>query len=177
MKNRKEKILIIVLILVLIVAVVGVSYAAFNYVGLGNTVNTITSGAIRMTYTESSNVISMSGALPTTDKTGKVRLNEGEYFVFTISSTITGNVNINYEISAKDVTTSDRKIDGSNIKLYLTRIKDDGTEEELMTPETYNEEASANEYTGRPAGEMSLYTSSMSSSESNNYRLRMYVDE
>ena len=46
-----------------------------------------------------------------------------------------------------------------------------------MTPETYNEEASVNSYTGRPAGEMSLYTSSMSSSESNNYRLRMYVDE
>ena len=149
----------------------------FNYSGLGTTVNTITTGSITMSYTESDNTISLNGALPTTDKTGKVRLNDGEYFDFTVSSKISGNVNINYEISAKDVTTSDRKIDGSNIKLYLTRIKDDGTEEELMTPETYNEEASANEYTGRPAGEMSLYTSSMSSSESNNYRLRMYVDE
>ena len=46
-----------------------------------------------------------------------------------------------------------------------------------MTPETYKEEASSNSYTGRPAGEMSLYTSSMNSSESNNYRLRMWVDE
>ncbi len=46
-----------------------------------------------------------------------------------------------------------------------------------MTPETYNEETSSNSYTGRPSGEMSLYTSSMSSSESNNYRLRMWVDE
>ena len=36
---------------------------------------------------------------------------------------------------------------------------------------------SSNSYTGRPTGEMSLYTSSMNSSESNNYRLRMYVDE
>ena len=172
MKSKKEKMIILGLILVLVIAVIGVSYAAFNYVGLSETVNTITSGAIKMTYTESSNVISMTGALPTTDKTGKVRLKEGEYFDFTISSTITGNVNINYEISAKDVTTADRKIDGENIKLYLTRIKEDGTEEELMTPEIYNEEISANSYTGRPAGEMSLYTS-MNSSESNNYRLRM----
>ena len=46
-----------------------------------------------------------------------------------------------------------------------------------MSPETYNEEESSNSYTGRPSGEMSLYTSSMNSSESNNYRLRMYVTE
>ena len=105
------------------------------------------------------------------------RLNPGEYFDFTVSSKISGDVNINYEITAKDVTTSDRKIDGSNIKLYLTRLTEDGTEEQVMSPETYNEETSANNFTGRPAGEMSLYTSSMSSSESNTYRLRMYVDE
>ena len=130
-----------------------------------------------MSYTESDNVISIDKALPTTDETGKVRLKEGEYFDFTISSEIVGDININYEISAKDVTTADRKIDGSNIKLYLTRIREDGTEEELMTPEVYNEEVSANSYTGRPSNEMSLYTSSMNSSETNNYRLRMYVDE
>ena len=46
-----------------------------------------------------------------------------------------------------------------------------------MTPETYHEEAEENTYTGRPAGEMSLYKGSMNSSENNNYRLRMYVDE
>ena len=46
-----------------------------------------------------------------------------------------------------------------------------------MVPEVYSEETSANNYTGRPANEMSLYTSSMNSSENNNYRLRMYVDE
>ena len=56
-----------------------------------------------MTYEESSNTISLSGALPTTDATGKTRLNQGEYFDFTVSSNITGDVNINYEISAKDV--------------------------------------------------------------------------
>ncbi len=177
MFKKKENIVIIVALIIMVIAIIGVSYAAFNYSGLGTKVNTITTGAIKMTYTEDDNIISMSGALPTTDATGKVRLNPGEYFDFTVSSEITGNVNINYEISAKDVTTSDRKIDGSNIKLYLTRLKDDGTEEELMTPETYNEESSANDYTGRPAGEMSLYTSSMNSSESNRYRLRMYVTE
>ena len=129
-----------------------------------------------MSYTESDSIISIDKALPTRDETGKVRLKEGEYFDFTVSSEIVGDININYEISAKDVTTSNRKIDGSNIKLYLTRLTDNG-EEELMSPETYNEEINANSYTGRPTGEMSLYQGSMSSSESNRYRLRMWVDE
>ena len=176
MFKKKENIIIIAVLVVMVLAIIGVSYAAFNFQGLGSKVNTITTGSITMTYTESDNTISLNGALPTTDKTGKVRLTEGEYFDFTVSSEIVGDVNINYEISAKDVTTSDRKIDGSNIKLYLTEIID-GEEKELMTPETYNEESTENTYTGRPANEMSLYTSSMNSSEEHNYRLRMYVTE
>ena len=125
--KKRENIIIIVVLLVMILAIIGVSYAAFNYSGLGTKVNSITTGSITMTYTETDNTISLSGALPTTDKTGKVRLTEGEYFDFTISSEITGNVNINYEISAKDVTSSDRKIDGSNIKLYLTKLTETGS--------------------------------------------------
>ncbi len=176
MEKTKKEIVIIGLILLMVIALIGVSYAAFRFTGEGTKVNSITTGSITMTYEESDNTISLTGALPTRDATGKVRLTEGEYFDFTVSSQISGDVNINYEISAKDVTTSDRKIDGSNIKLYLTRLTDDG-EEELMTPETYNEESTSNSFTGRPSGEMSLYTSSMNSSESNRYRLRMWVDE
>ena len=175
--KKKENIVIIVILVLMLVAIIGVSFAAFSFSRAGNTPNTITTGSITMTYEESSNTISLNGALPTTDETGMVRLNPGEYFDFTVSSEIVGDVNINYEISAKDVTDSNaKKIDGKYIKLYLTRLADNG-EEGLMTPETYNEETSANDYTGRPPGEMSLYTSSMNSSESNNYRLRMYVDE
>ena len=176
--KKKENIIIIVLLIVMVIAVIGVSWAAFNYSATGTKLNSITTGSITMSYEETDNTISLTGALPTTDKTGMVRLNDGEYFDFTVSSKIVGDVNINYEISAKDITDSSaRKIDGSNIKLYLTKVNSDGTEEGLMVPETYNEEESSNSYTGRPVGEMSLYTSSMSSSESNNYRLRMYVTE
>ena len=174
MVNKKKEVVILGLMVVLIIAVLGVSYAAFRFTGEGTKLNTITTGSITMSYEESSNTISLNGALPTTDETGKKRLNSGEYFDFTVSSTITGDVNINYEISAKEV--GNGTIDGSNIKLYLTRLTDDG-EEEIMTPRVYSEDSTTNSYTGRPSGEMSLYTSSMNSSESNRYRLRMYVDE
>ena len=172
--KKKENIIIIVILVVMVLAIIGVSYAAFNFQGLGQRENTITTGDISMTYEEGENTISLGNALPTTDATGTTRLKEGEYFDFSVSSNITGNVNINYEISAKEV--GEGTIDGSNIKLYLTRLTDNG-EEQLMTPEVYNEEASENTYTGRPANEMSLYTSSMNSSEEHHYRLRMYVTE
>ena len=172
--KKKEKVVLVGLILLLVITIVGVSYAAFSYSKRGEKVNTLTTGQIVMTYTETDNIIQIDGALPTTDKTGTVQLKNGEYFDFNISSTIVGNVNINYEISAKEV--GESTIDGSNIKLYLTKLN--GSEEEaLMSPETYHEEAEENTYTGRPAGEMSLYKGSMNSSENNNYRLRMYVDE
>ncbi len=176
-KEHKKELVIVGLILLFIIALIGVSYAAFSYSKTGGKVNTITTGSITMTYEETDNTIFLNGALPTTDKTGMVRLNDGEYFDFSISSEITGNVNINYEISAKDVTDSSaRKIDGKYIKLYLTELVG-GKEEALMLPEVYNEETLSNTYTGRPAEEMSLYTSSMNSSEEHQYRLRMYVDE
>ncbi len=172
MSEKKEIIIIGVLIVLLLTLTVGVSYAAFNFSGLGSKVNTITTGAISMTYEETENVISLDKALPTTDKTGKTL---EDYFEFTVSGNIKGDTNINYEISAKEQ--EGNTFDGNNVKLYLTRVTEDGTEEEVMVPELYNEETSSNNFTGRPAGEMSLYTSSMSASESNTYRLRMYVTE
>ena len=156
--------------------IVGISYAAFKFVGEGKKLNTITTGAITMEYEESTNTISMTGALPTTDATGKVRLTKGEYFDFTIKSSIQGNANINWEITAEDVTTATRKIDGKNIKLYLTKLNGDN-EEEVMAPKVYTTESTENTYTGRPANMMSLAKGTMSASETTNYRLRMYVDE
>ena len=104
--------------------IVGISYAAFKFVGEGKKPNTITTGAITMEYTESTNTISMTRALPTTDTIGKVRLTKGEYFDFTIKSNIKGNTNINWEIAAEDITPSSaKKMAGKNIKLYLTRVR------------------------------------------------------
>ena len=102
MNNKRQLLLSIGLVLILVLMIVGISYAAFKFTGLGNKPNTITTGAITMEYTESTNTISMTGALPTTDATGKVRLTAGEYFDFTLSGTIKGSENINWEIAAED---------------------------------------------------------------------------
>ena len=177
MNNKKQLLLSIGLVLILVLMIVGISYAAFKFTGLGKKENTITTGAITMKYTESTNTISMNNALPTTDATGKVRLTAGEYFDFTLEGTIKGTENINWEIAAEDVTTSTKKIDGKYIKLYLTSLDDNNNETEVMEPTVYTTESSENTYTGRPTGMMSLAKGSTSTSFSTKYRLRMYVDE
>ena len=177
MNNKKQLLLSIGLVLILVLMIVGISYAAFKFTGTGKKENTITTGAITMEYTESTNTISMNNALPTTDATGKVRLTAGEYFDFTLSGTIKGSENINWEIAAEDVTTGTKKIDGKYIKLYLTSLDENNNEKEVMEPKVYTTESTENTYTGRPANMMSLAKGTTSTSFSTKYRLRMYVDE
>ena len=177
MKDKKKLTITLVLTLVLVITIVGISYAAFTYTGTGKTLNTITTGAISMSYEESSNVISMDKALPTTDATGKKQLKAGEYFDFTVAGNIVGGESINWEIAAEDVTSSTKKIDGSHIKLYLTTVNSSGVETEVMAPTTYKSLTKANNDTGRPANQMSLATGTTDTSFSTKYRLRMYVDE
>ena len=176
-KEKIKNILTIGVTLVLLITVIGISYAAFNYSGAGQKLNTITTGAISMNYIESSNVISMSNALPTTDDTGKKRLNADEYFDFTVKSSIKGNTDINYEIAAKEE--SGNTFSGKNIKFYLTKVNSDGTEIEAMPPKTYSEDTTSNVYTGRPADMMSLFVGNLNQQGDTEikYRLRLWVDE
>ena len=74
MEKTKKEIVIIGLILLMVIALIGVSYAAFRFTGEGTKVNSITTGSITMSYEETDNTISLNGALPTTDSTGKTRL-------------------------------------------------------------------------------------------------------
>ena len=177
MEKKRQLLLTIGLVLVLVLMIVGISYATFKFAGTGQKENTITTGAITMKYTETTNTISMNNALPTTDATGKVRLTEGEYFDFTLSGTIKGSENINWEIAAEDVTTGTRKIDVKYIKLYLTSLDANNNETEVMAPTVYTTEKAENTYTGRPTNMMSLAKGTTSTSFSTKYRLRMYVDE
>ena len=176
-KEKIKNILTITTSIFLLVVVIGISYSAFSYSGLGKKENKITTGAITMLYTESDNTISINNALPTTDNTGKTRKNAGEYFDFTVKSSITGNADINYEIAAKEETGN--TFSGSNIKYYLTTVDSNGKETEVMAPRTYYEEPSGNVYTGRPADMMSLYTGNLKNQGDTtiNYRLRLWVDE
>ena len=174
MTKKKELVLIIVGLGLLLIAITGITYAAFSYSKAGEKVNTITTGTIQMNYTESNNVVTITNALPMTNATGKKLMNSGEYFDFSVTTTIVGNAMINWEIAAKELTES--TFSGKNIKYYLTR-REGSSEKEVMAPRIYSETSSANNITGRPEGMMSLLTGSSNTSETMNYRLRLWVSD
>ena len=142
----KKIILSVLVIIVITIVTFGISYAAFSYTSLGQKVNTITTGAVSMSYEESENSINLVNALPTTQTTGKKRLNSGEYFDFTIKSLIKGNMDINYEIVAQEE--DGNTFSSINIYYYLTKVNSNGSETEVMSPRKYYAEKEENVYTG-----------------------------
>ena len=176
-KEKLKNILTISFSIIMLIMVIEISYAAFQFKGLGNKLNIITTGAITMSYEESENTISLNNALPTTQATGKKQLGEGESFDFTVKSSIKGNMDINYEIVAQEE--DGNTFSSNNIYYYLTKVNSNGSETEVMSPRKYYAEKEENIYTGRPAGVFSMFTGNLAEQgeTSITYRLRLWVDE
>ena len=179
MKNKKKQIIItLIAIISLIVITVGVTYAFFNYTKEGTTDNTIKTGSITFLYTEVSGVgkgISLTEAYPVADSIGKVQVGEGKVFDFKVTSNISMNSSIGYQVTARKKTGS--TLANSAVKVYLTEVN--GTEQELLLSKyselSQTDRVDANEYI-----EKVLYESRVSANTSNyekNFRLRMWVSD
>lgn len=175
--KKKEALTVGGLVLLLLIAFTALSYGAFTYSRTGEKVNQISTGMVGMDYKETDNIIQITNALPTTDVTGKAQMAEGQYFDFSIKTQVTGNSTIHFEIAAEDLDGS--TFSGANVKYYLTKINADNTETQVMAPKVYEESQTANQTTGRPAGQMSLLsgTTNTKGEEVTNYRLRIYVSD
>ena len=179
-KNIKKKQVLLTLlgVISLIVITVGVTYAFFNYAKEGTTDNTIKTGSITFLYTEVSGVgkgISLTEAYPVADSIGKVQVGEGKIFDFKVTSNISMNSSIGYQVTARKKTAS--TLDDNAVKVYLTEVN--GTEQELLLSKyselSQTDRVDANKYT-----EKVLYESRVPANTANyekNFRLRMWVDE
>ena len=179
-KNSKKKqvLLTLIAIISLIVITVGVTYAFFNYAKEGTTDNTIKTGSITFLYTEVSGVgkgISLTEAYPVADSIGKVQVGEGKVFDFKVTSNISMNSNIGYQVTARKKTGS--TLANSAVKVYLTEVN--GTEQELLLSK-YSELDQTDKVDSNNFDERILYEATVPANTSNyekNFRLRMWVDE
>ncbi len=177
--------MVLVLALFLLVAVtVGVSYAFFNYVKLGSTENTVTTGTITFLYDEknaSGNGVVITDALPTSDANGKVLTGANNVFDFKILATTTGNTNIPYEVTARKK--ADSTAPDSAIKIYLTEV---GTDAETPAPITlkdtnvikFSELSQTTVNVSDGIVEKTIYKGSVPASSTDyekNFRLRMWI--
>ena len=179
MKNKKKQIIItLVAIISLIVITVGVTYAFFNYAKEGTTDNTIKTGSITFLYTEVSGVgkgISLTDAYPVADSIGKVQVGEGKVFDFKVTSNISMNSNIGYQVTARKKTGS--TLANSAVKVYLTEVN--GTEQELLLSK-YSELDQTDKVDISKYDERILYEATVPVNISNyekNFRLRMWVSD
>ena len=179
MKSKKKQIIItLIAIISLIVITVGVTYAFFNYAKEGTTDNTIQTGSITFLYTEVSGVgkgISLTEAYPVADSIGKVQVGEGKIFDFKVTSNISMNSSIGYQVTARKKTGS--TLDDSAVKVYLTEVN--GTEQELLLSK-YSELSQTDKVDISKYDERILYEATVPANTANyekNFRLRMWVDE
>ena len=179
-KNSKKKQVLLTLlgVISLIVITVGVTYAFFNYAKEGTTDNTIKTGTITFLYTEVSGVgkgISLTEAYPVADSIGKVQVGEGKVFDFKVTSNISMNSSIGYQVTARKKTGS--TLANSAVKVYLTEVN--GTEQELLLSK-YSELDQTDKVDSSKFDERILYEGTVPANTSNyekNFRLRMWVSD
>ncbi len=163
----------IIAVLILLIAIFGISFATIKFTGRGEESNTIRTGTLRMTYQESTNGIHIEDALPTSDDVGKKLSGVGEYFDFTVGTTISGTATIAYEVSAEKDVNSTLKDD--QVKLYLEK-KQGATYEEVMAPKVFTPLTKETTW-GTEKGTMLLTKGTSTHTENIGYRLRMWIKQ
>ncbi len=181
----KQIILSVLAIAVLVVSVVGISYALFSVALEGTENNSLTTGTIAMTYSEETAGISITNALPLSDNEGKVLTGTGNAFDFTVSATVSGVTDINYEIVAEKANEAEGNFLGDNdVRLYLEEESGSSYVPTTITatPKAFTPQGSVSAL-GSPAESMLLYKDTISNTtaeevvHANDFRLRMWVSE
>lgn len=176
-ENSQKKVLLSVLgVAILVVAVIGISFAAYSTTFKSDT-NSISTGTIMVSYTESNNVINIPDAMPTSDAVGSALSGAGKTFDFTVSTKATNVLTVPYTITLTPDATNTLKND--EVKVYLTK----GGVAVSETPATAAKTVSALAASDGRAGSFVLHTDSDvyeaagEEAKTSSYVLRMWVAE
>lgn len=129
------------------------------------------SGSIVMTYSNSSNSLTIDNSVLLSDKDGILVKDVNHYFDFTVNTVLKDSKMISYEISImKDPAST---IADDKIRVYLEK-QTSGTFTKVFEPQQYIPLAKKSDI-GSPAGSMVLFKGISKSDSSDNYRLRIWV--
>lgn len=129
---------------------------------------------IVLNYSSDTSGLTIKGATPTTDAVGLQRSDDGEYFDFSVETTLDNAPSLEYEIVAiRDKTNS--TIADNDIKIYLEKEKS-GTYTKVFGPSKYTPLKKKDNF-GAKAGSMVLLNTKKTNSSTDNYRLRMWLSD
>lgn len=131
--NNSKKILLTVLgVAILIVAVVGISFALFTSNDQITGENTIKSGTVTMSFSEKTNGITLSNALPMSEADALQQLTkDGEYFDFdVVTKTSKAGTVIPYKVSVAKISGD---LNDNQIAINLQKLGTDGNYTTVIT--------------------------------------------
>ena len=173
-KEYSKKIIIsLILVIILVLLVICLSFSAYIKMEQNKQSKDDVKANVSMTYTESTNGISIENASPTSDEVGKKLNGKNEYFDFTVSTKNPNKSKVVYEIAA--VKDKNSTISDNDIRIYLEK-QVSGTYEEIVKPQPFKPIAK-NSKIGSPKGSMLLKKVKTKVSSYDNYRLRMWLSD
>ena len=144
------------------ILIIGVTYALIKFNFVGNKDNTILVGGLKFNYNETSSSMTITNNDILSNTEG---MKSDNYFDFNVSLEKQTTTGVSYNI----LLTSDNTNNLSNIKAYLTEVKNN-TETKLIEPTTLNNLTKVN-------NNMKLYSDIIDPNKTKYYRLRLWVDE
>lgn len=165
----KKVICWIILISVLIILIV---VLAFGFLSnkKEDTVQEYNSGVITMSYTDS-NVFKFTNLVPLTDSLGKT---SDQYFDFVVNTKLEDSDEIDYEI-AVSIIEDESNVTGDYVKFYLEK-QNSGSFSKVFGPSIFEGITTASKLS-TPAGSMVLLEDTKKKDSTDNYRLRVFLDE
>ena len=166
---KEKKILTIISLSLFVISILSFGTFALYNIDLLTDNNSISTGKVKMSYTES-NEITLNNVVPTSDNKG---ISSTNYFEFKVNTYIKTNkemtMNYNIVLEPLNVDSSYTKFNDSDIKVYLTKVENN-TETLVTGPITIDE---LNQYVLKSQEE----TFNRNDTErSTTYRLRAWLD-
>lgn len=174
-KGVSKGVLISIIVIILgAVAIVGLSFLGFANKPEVIQQETLEGGSITLTYSDEENLFVLENGMPTADSVGMAFDSADKYFDFTVKTVVDEAEYIEYQIILVKDNEFSTAID-SNIKVYLEK-EDSGTYTKVGEPVKFVNEVKEKEEEDEEVS-TAIFKIKKTSSDNDNYRLRMWVDE
>ena len=172
--SRRAFVILMLSVSTLLIGFIIIGYVIFNIKG-NDVVEEEENGAdIVLNYSSNESGIKIRNASKVKDEDGILTLKEGEYFDFSIEVLLDNASYVEYEISAiKDAVNSTTSND--DIRIYLEKEKD-GTYTKVFGPDKFTPLKKTSDL-GSKKGSMPLINVKKTNSNTDNYRLRMWLSD
>ena len=163
-----------VLIFLILIVFVGIGFGVFAAQNNRIIYQTKNGGDIVINYTNNISGLKITNAIPTTDSVAINSSDDEDFFEFSIDVLLDNASSIDYEIAAiKDKTNS--TITDDDIRIYLEK-EESGEYKKVLEPSPFVP-LKEDSILGTKAGNMVLYSANKNNSDSDHFRLRMWLSD